>query len=166
VAILGDHLVMLGDGQVQASGSLADVSANPLVPMALRDDAGAVLRMRIIDHDLYRRLTRLQAGTLVLDVPLQEGRSGMVRVRVPARELILAKSQPAAISINNTLAGRVKSVHEDEQRNIALVQVTVGNSALLARVTRNAVTRLGLEAGAAVVALVKSSSIDVMPGEG
>ncbi len=166
VAVLGDHVVLLEAGQVRASGALSDVSANPMLPTALRDDAGSVLRMRVIDHDAYRRLTRVQAGALSLDVPLQESRSGMVRVRVPAREIILAKSAPSAISINNMITGRVRSLFEDNQRNIALVQVAVGDNILLARVTRNAVARLGLEPGAVVTALVKSSSIEMLPGEG
>ena len=165
LAMLAEHVVLLGDGQVQASGSLLDVSANPALPTALRDDAGSVLRMRIIDHDAYSRLTRLQAGPLRLDVPLLEGRSGMVRVRVPAREIILARSQPSAISINNVISGRVRLMREDNARNIVLVQVSVGDNILLARVTRNAIARLGLEQGAAVIALVKSSSLDVLPGE-
>jgi molybdate transport system ATP-binding protein len=166
VSILADHVVMIGDGYVEASGSLAEISANPNLPIALRNDAGVVLRMRIIDHDSYRRLTRVQAGPLILDVPFQEGRSGMVRVQIPAREIILARSQPSAISINNGISGRVRAVNEDLVSNVALVQVAVGDNVLLARVTRNAIGRLGLDTGAAVIALIKSSSIEVLPGEG
>ncbi len=164
VTLLADTLVMLQGGQVQVAGPLAEVSSNPAMPTALRDDAGSVLRMRVVDHDPYARLTRLQAGRLTLDVPLQAGRSGHVRVKVPAREIILAQAAMAAISINNTIPGRVRRVVEDVERNIALVEVLVGEEVLLARVTRNAVARLGLQTGAAVMAMVKSSSIEVMDG--
>ncbi len=166
VSVLADHVVMIGNGFVEASGSLSEVSANPRLAIALRDEAGVVLRMRIIDHDSFRRLTRVQAGPLSLDVPLQAGRNGMVRVKIPAREIILARSQPSAISINNGISGRVRAMHEELDSNIALVQVAVGDNVLLARVTRNAIGRLGLETGAAVIALIKSSSIEVLPGEG
>lgn len=166
VTLLADTLVLLDRGRVQTAGPLSAITSDAAMPTALRDDAGSVLRMRIVDHDAYTRLTRLQSGRLVLDVPLQAERSGFVRVRVPAREVILAQAAMAAISINNTIPGRVRKVVEDVERNIALVEVLVGDDVILARVTRNAVTRLGLQTGAAVMAMVKSSSIEVMDGVG
>src|SRR5690606_12942982 len=84
-----------------------------------------------------------------------------VRVRVPAREVILASTPPAEVSVHNVLTGTVSAIHAEPARGEAVVQVAVGNLLLLAEVTRDAVDRLRLAPGRPVHALVKSVSVDV-----
>ena len=84
-----------------------------------------------------------------------------VRVRIPAREVILATRPPEGLSLHNVLAGRVSALHTDPGIDNVIVQVAVGPLLLLAEVTKDAVDRLGLAAGTPVHALVKSVSIDV-----
>ncbi len=173
VARLADHVVLLDAGRVVASGPLAEIAARPDLPTARRDDAGAVLECRVLGHDTERHLTRLGLGETILLAPLLPARVGAAaRVRVPAREVVLARpdgpqSGHAAaehlghmLSLHNILPGTVRAIGEDAARQASLVEVALGGAGLLARITPDAVARLGLRPGAPVLALVKSMSME------
>ena len=87
-------------------------------------------------------------------------------MRIPAREVILATTAPAGLSLHNMLTATVAAVHAEPASDRAIVQLQVGDGdvRLLAEVTRDAVARLGLAPGAPVHALIKSVSIDVAGG--
>jgi molybdate transport system ATP-binding protein len=93
-----------------------------------------------------------------------------VRVRIPAREVILAAAAPPGapqgtlqgISVHNVIAGTVRGIVQDTGRHAAMVEVALDGAGLLARVTPDAVARLGLVPGAPVLALVKSMAIEVL----
>jgi molybdate transport system ATP-binding protein len=135
------------------------------LPLAKRDDAGAVLAARVVAHDADRQLTALETGGIRLWVPLIERQPGaLLRVRVPAREVILASGQPSPTSAHNVVAGRVRAITQEPTRHETLVEVALDDEALLARVTPDAIALLGLAPGREVVALVKSVSIEILPG--
>ncbi|HTW29937.1 MAG TPA: molybdenum ABC transporter ATP-binding protein [Acetobacteraceae bacterium] len=163
VARLADALVLIEGGRVQAAGPLGEVAARADLPLALRDDAGGVLAVRVAAHDAAARLTRLEAGGVVIWVPLLAAPPGAaLRVRVPAREVILARAVPAAISVHNMVEAQVRAIAHDTARNAALVELAAGSGRLLARVTPDAVARLGLAPGGAVLALFKSVAVEVL----
>ncbi|MBV9785502.1 MAG: molybdenum ABC transporter ATP-binding protein [Acidisphaera sp.] len=164
VSRLADTLVLIEAGRSLAAGPLADIVSRGDLPLAARDDAAAILFLRVTAHDPARRLTCLQADGLMLLVPLLASPPGTaLRVRVPAREVILATEIPGGISVHNILPGEVRAVTEDAARHAALVEVALGSaSALLARVTPDAVARLCLGPGAPVLALVKSMAVEVL----
>ena len=56
----------------------------------------------------------------------------------------------------------VTAVHADPAFETVVVQLTVGGVALLAEVTRDAVGRLGIEAGQRLHALIKSVSVELL----
>ncbi len=172
VARLAHSVVLLEAGRVVASGALAEIAARPDLPTARRDDAGAVLECRVAAHDQQRRLTTLGCGKMSLLVPLLSAAIGSpVRARLPAREVILARpSGPdgaigAALSLHNILTGRVRAMAEDAARHATLVEIDLGDAAILARITPDATIRLALAAGVPVSALVKSMSIEVLDAE-
>jgi molybdate transport system ATP-binding protein len=161
---LADSLVLIRGGMVIASGALSDVVVRADLPLARRDDAGALLTCRVTDHDTARSLSRLEGSGAVFWVPLLTGPIGAAwRVRVPAREVILAGKVPESISVHNIIPGTVRRIEADPGRRAALVEVELSDGALLSRVTPDAVMRLALSPGAPVLALVKSTSIEVLP---
>jgi molybdate transport system ATP-binding protein len=165
LSLLADHVVLLEGGKLRAEGSLAEIAADATLPLAARDDAGTVLELAVADHDPVRRLTRLQNADIRLLVPLLDRPVGeTLRVRIPAREIILAGEVPHSISVHNALQGSVRRVVDDVARSAALVEIVCGETALIARVTPDAIGRLALLPGALVVALVKSTSVDVLGG--
>jgi molybdate transport system ATP-binding protein len=165
VSRLADSLVLIEGGRVEAHGSLPDVAARADVPLARREDAGAVLLCRVVEHDAGRQLSRLEGGGASFLVPLLEGPTGGEwRLRIPAREVILAGKAPDSISVHNIVPGTVRRIAEQPARGSVLVEIGLPAGALLSRVTADAITRLELAPGRPVLALIKSTSIEVLPG--
>jgi molybdate transport system ATP-binding protein len=163
VARLADTLVLIEAGRVVAAGPVGEIAARADLPLAARDDAGAILAARVQAHDSGRRLTLLDAAGIALWVPLLDAPvGGELRARVPAREVILATDAPQATSIHNTVEGQVRAIADLPARHATLVEVASGSGALLARVTPDAVARLRLAPGGRVLALVKSMAIEVL----
>ena len=168
VVQLASHLVLIERGRVVACGSLADLASRADLPLALRDDAAAVVECRVGAHEASRGLTHLVAAGVSLLVPLVGMQVGeAVRARIPAREVILAGPAAASIagllSLHNVLPGVVRALSADPARQAVLVEVAIGSVALLSRVTPDAVQRLQLAPGAPVLAMVKSVAVDVIP---
>ncbi len=163
VGRLADSLVLIEHGRVVAAGPLADIAGRADLPLARRDDAAAMLTAVVRAHDGERSLTRLTAAGTEWWVPLIEAEAGTtVRIRVPAREVILARQAPEAISVQNVIAGTTRALANDPSRRASLVEVALPGGSLLARVTPDAVVRLGLAPGVPVLALVKSVAIEVL----
>ena len=108
---------------------------------------------------------RLDGGGASFWVPLVDAPPGAARrIRVPAREVILAGRPPDAISLHNVVAGTVRRIASETGKRTAVVEVGLPSGALLARVTPDAVVRLDLAPGRPVLALIKSTSIEVFGG--
>jgi molybdopterin-binding protein len=78
--------------------------------------------------------------------------------------VILAAKAPDAISLHNVISGRVRQIAPDLARRSVVVEIALPSGGLLSRVTQDAVARLALSPGAAVLALIKSTSIEVTGG--
>lgn len=164
VVRLATHLAIVRAGQVVAHDSLTALTSRPDLPW-LRDvvGPGAVVDATVARVDTARRLAELDIGAHVLLVPLSGLAAGeQVRVRIPAREVILATDAPIGLSVHNILAGTVAGVALDGASDTAIVQLAVGGTRLLAEVTHDAVARLGIRKGAHVHALIKSVSLEVL----
>jgi len=166
---LADSVVLLEAGAVRAAGPVTEIAARADLPLAAREDAAAVLSCTVAAHEPARQLTRLAWGPATLwvaqaDLPI----GSAVRLRIPAREVILARTDvgafAGALSLHNVLPGTVKGIAGHPARRAALVEVAVGGASLLSRVTPDAVARLGLAPGAPVAALIKSMSIEILDG--
>jgi molybdate transport system ATP-binding protein len=160
---LADSLVLLDAGRVVGFGAVSDVASCADLPLGQRDDAGAVLLCRVDGHDTDHALTRLQGAGCTFLVPLLDvPQNSECRARIPAREVILAGKPPDAISLHNIIAGTVRRIMHDTVRRSVLVEVGLPSGALLSRVTPDAIARLGLTPGSPVLALIKSTSIEIM----
>ncbi len=160
---LGDSVVLLEKGRVVACGSVPEIAGRADLPLGQRDDAGAVLVCRVAEHDGDRVLTRLEGGGVTLWVPNLDAEPGAeCRVRIPAKEVILANQAPEAISLHNIVPGTVRRLTDGPRRKSVLVEIALPDGVLLSRVTPDAITRLALEPGSAVLGLIKSTSIEVL----
>jgi molybdate transport system ATP-binding protein len=163
VVRLATHLVILRAGHELANGSLEALTSRPDLPW-LRETVGlgTVVEAAVIRDHPTRGLAELDIGGAVLLAPnagLVVGES--VRVRIPAREVILATDPPQGLSVHNVLSGVVTRVATDDVPDVAIVQLSVGRTQLLAEVTKDAVSRLRIVDGARLYALVKSVSLEV-----
>lgn len=160
---LADALVLLDAGHVVAYGTISDVAARADLPLARRDDAGALVICHVQQNDTQRTLTRLEGGGTTFWVPLLDLPIGAeCRIRIPAKEVILAGRPPQAISLQNIVPGTVRRIQDDTARRSVIVEISLPNGGLLSRVTPDAVARLQLSPGKPVLALIKSTSIEVL----
>ena len=161
VTRLANTIVLITDGRVRAVGPLQEVMGRAeLYPMAGRFEAGAVLAARVAAHDARWGLTELAGAFGKLTVPRLPAPVGAaLRVRIRARDVILAATPPTGISALNVLAGRVEAVVPIEEAALE-VQLRLGNERLLARVTRRSGATLGLVPGREIFAVIKTVAID------
>jgi len=161
---LADTLVLLESGRVRAAGKMTDLVSRLGLPLAMREDAAGVLLGRVFDHAPERRLSAVACGSTVFRVPMLAVPEGSdVRLRVLARDVILATNEPRGISVTNMLEARITEVLRIEADHAMLVQLElVGGGQLLSRVTVDAAERLGLRHGMVVLALVKAVSVELL----
>ena len=81
-----------------------------------------------------------------------------VRVRVLARDVSLAET-PGTTSIQNVLPGVIDAVGDDEHPGQALVRVQVGDTMMIARLTRRSAELLGIDKGKQLWVQVKSAAL-------
>lgn len=160
VARLADHLVVMDAGRVLANGPLAETLARLDLPIRLGEDVGAVLNVTVgaIDEAWHLARVDFPGGSLwTRDHGVPVGRR--VRVRVLARDVSLAQQHPGKTSIQNVLTGRVDAIADDEHPGLALVRVQVGDSILIARLTKRAASVLGVSLGQDLWVQVKSVAL-------
>jgi molybdate transport system ATP-binding protein len=161
VARLATTIVLIADGRVQAVGPVAEIMGRAgQYPLAGGFEAGAVLTVRVAAHDSRWGLTELLGGggrltVSRIDLPV----GSLLRVRIRARDVILATERPHGISALNVLAGTVEALVPTGEEALE-VQLRLGPERLLARITRRSGEALGLAPGRPVFALVKTVAID------
>ena len=155
-------MVVLAAGKVAASGAIASVLERLDVQrLTGRCEAGVLIGAPIVAHDSVYQLTRLDLHGQALTMPrvdLPEG--NRVRLRIRARDVVLATERPRGISVRNILTAAVLEIVEEPDTAIAEVLIDVGGTHLRARLTRLAVAELGLRPGLNVFALIKSVTFD------
>jgi molybdate transport system ATP-binding protein len=160
VVRLADYLVVLEAGAVAASGPLVETLATLDPPLGLGDDAGVVLEAVIGERDEPWHLGRVDFAGGRLWLPDQGRNVGdPVRARILARDVSLALAPPVGTSILNVLPGVVDAVVPDSHPGLQLVRVRVGESCLLARVSRRSASALALAPGKPVWAQVKAAAL-------
>lgn len=158
---LADTLVLLSAGRVLASGTVEALTARTDLPMlAGRRDAGALLPCTVLEHDAARGLTRLEFPGGTLAVPLAAGAAlgSVQRLRIRARDVSVAVEEPHGLSVQNVLPVVLEAI-EPGQSGEAMLRLRAGASLLLARVTLDSASRLGLAPGKPLWALVKSVAL-------
>jgi molybdate transport system ATP-binding protein len=161
VSRLANTVVVLRDGRVVAVGAPAEVlSQTDLVPLNAMEEAGAVIEARIAEHDVPFGLTLLQSKAGVLRAPSLDLPIGTtVRVRIRARDVMIANAPPVGLSALNVLPGKVIDLRKAGE---ALVEVHIdcGGVGLTARLTRKSVETLGLRSELPIYAVLKSVALD------
>lgn len=157
---LADHLVLLEAGRVRASGPCAELLARVDLPLAQGEDAAVRIETTVAGHDEAYQLTRLDfAGGSIRVTRMARAPGERVRLRIHARDVSLALSAEAPSSIVNRLPARIVGFSAAAHPAHCLVSLDAGGVPLLARITRLSKDQLGLAAGMAVVAQIKSVAL-------
>ncbi|WPC04997.1 molybdenum ABC transporter ATP-binding protein [Pseudomonas benzenivorans] len=162
VARLADHLVVLEQGRVQASGPLKETLLRADLPFILEDDAEAVVEGRVCAYDPAYRLLSLELGGGEARLQLSHGplpAGQRVRIKVKARDVSLSLNRAEGSSLLNLLPARVEHwLVLDEQAQV-LVNLRVGDERLIARITRYSFDRLGIHRQQGLWLQIKSVSL-------
>jgi len=160
VARLADHLVLMEQGSIIASGALHEILARLDLPTAHLDDAGTVIEASVAAHDEKYHLTRLDfSGGSLWVSQVDRTIASQVRARVLARDVSIATTAPQGTSISNILAARIIDIRDEGLDRVNLRLSAAGGQILLSRITRRSRDQLSLAPGMEVFAQVKSVAL-------
>jgi molybdate transport system ATP-binding protein len=164
---LAQQMLLLHAGRVAALGPLDDVLQRLDLPGVDPFEAGVLLRLRVLAHDTRWQLLTLDLTGQRMSVPVPASAWPAVgtdlRVRVRARDVALATQPQQGLSIRNQLQATLLQLQMTEASAQAEALLDVGGQRLRARLTRQAVSELGLREGQTVWALVKSVALEDTP---
>jgi molybdopterin-binding protein len=157
VARLATLVVLMSEGRVVAAGPTPELMSRiDLFPLTGRVEAGAVIDGAVLTHDAAAGLTTLSTRAGALRVPRLDILAGAaIRVRIRARDVIIAIKKPEGLSALNVLPGVVVEIGQS-RGPIVEIALDCGGERLLARLTRHSIDTLGLAPGREVYAVVKS----------
>jgi len=159
VSRLCDHLLLMDNGKIVASGELHTLLSRLDLPLLSGVNAGCVVDARPQRYDKPFNLTELAFSGGVLTVPGRyETRDRSVRLRIAAHDVSLCLSRPDGTTILNVIESRIDGI-ENVGTSSALVRLAAGDDYLLAMITRRSVSRLDLKRGDRVFAQVKSVTV-------
>lgn len=160
IARLAETVVALADGRVARVGPTPELLSDPDVfPLMGRQEAGAVLEARVVAVDVGDGLAELAVSGGRLFVPAAGVSAGArLRVRVRARDVMIARTAPSEVSALNILPATVAALGKGDGA-IVEVALVCGGDRLLARITRRSAAALNLAPGVACFALLKTVAI-------
>ncbi len=159
VARLADHLVLMEQGRVSASGPIGELMTRLDLSISREREAESILETTVAEHQPDFHLTRLDfpggsVNTRMLPAPVGTPQ----RVRIHARDVSIALNAHSDSSILNVLPAKILEFAPMTEWQ-TLVRLGLGPEAsipLLARITRRSAALLELEVGKEVFAQVKS----------
>ena len=158
---VADDLTILEDGRAIGAGSPEQVAAELDHPLSPLIDSGAILDCEFIAYDQDHDLSEVSLGDISIRIrgDLRDAQSP-IRVQIPARDVGLSLERPTATSFLNCLPVRVRRL-KDAPDGTVFVDLDCGGQTLRSRVTRLSRRNLGLHAGMALFALIKSVALDI-----
>jgi molybdate transport system ATP-binding protein len=157
---LGDHLVVMSQGQVQVSGPMAEVFVDLKAPWLPEQEQGALLSGSVAEMDPVWRLARIDlagADLWVQDQGLALGQE--VRVRLLARDISIGTQEPQHTSIQNHWPVRIINASELGHPSHRLIRLSHASGVILARITHRAWDQLQLKSDQQVWIQVKSVAV-------
>ncbi len=159
---LADHLVLMREGRVVAAGPLAQLQADPALPLIGAPEAAVSLDAVAESYDpAYGTATFRVAGGM-FRAPAAAAPAGRRRLRVYASDVSLARVFPSQSTIDNVLPARILDVRETGPHQMTAVLGLGEDGAgarLLARVSRRSWEMLALAPGLSVYAQVKAVAL-------
>ena len=160
VARLATDIVVIASGRVTACGPVSDILQRPDV-MRSEDqwDASSVIDMNVVSYDATFDITKLRSVIGEMNVPgVMAALGKKVRLRIRARDVLIALQQPAGISAQNSLHGEITDIQI--RGAFADVKINCGGESISARITHQSAASLGLTTGMIIFAVVKTASVD------
>ena len=166
VVRLANTIAVLSDGRVEAAGPAGTIMSRlDLIRTIGREEAGAILETKVEGLDPTSGLTVLRSAAGDLYAPRVDLAPGaVIRVRVRARDVMIATAPLTDLSALNVLEGTVSEIGPLDGPAVE-IRVDCRGEAIVACLTRHSVARLRLTPGLRVYAMIKAIALD-LPGPG
>ncbi len=159
IARIADHLVLMKDGRIRASGALNDLFTRLDLDLARGPETESVIEATVTGYDSDYALSYLDfpgGRFAIAGNALPPGQR--MRLQVPARDVSLTLERQHGTSILNIFPATVDDMQPDGPAQMT-VRLLIGPVPVLARVTRKSATELGLSRGMNVHAQIKSVAL-------
>jgi molybdate transport system ATP-binding protein len=154
--LVGERVIVLDAGSVVASGPPREVLwSRAVLPLAERLGIENAYDARVVEAAAAGSLAET-AGGLRLALPFALAPGEPVCLGVRAEDVLLSADPPGRVSARNVIAARVLRCEASGAE--ALVHLDAGEP-LVAKITADAASSLGLAPGASVFAVVKAQAI-------
>ncbi|MHA1527643.1 MAG: molybdenum ABC transporter ATP-binding protein [Alphaproteobacteria bacterium] len=165
VARLADDIVIVNEGRSVAAGPVEDIlSRLDLLALTGQSEPMSVITAEVLHHDIEGGLTELGFdGGRFWVARIDADPGARMRLRIAARDVILALEPPARISATNMIPGQVAEIRSGPGPYCD-IRMVCGGAILLARITRRSAERLGLGPGREVIAVIKAVSVNRRAG--
>ncbi|HIC47260.1 MAG TPA: molybdenum ABC transporter ATP-binding protein [Methylophaga aminisulfidivorans] len=160
VARLADHIVLLKEGRVEATGPLNQTLSRLDLSSQMDEQASVIIEARIeqLQSEWHLAEAAFEGGSMwVRDMNFVIG--SQVRLQVLARDVSLTLSPDKDSSIANTIEAIIEEVGAGDHPAILLVRLKIGANFLLCRLTSRSFHHLGVSVGDKVWAQIKSAAI-------
>ena len=160
VARLADHIVLLKEGRVEATGPLNHTLSRLDLSSQMDEQASVIIEARIeqLQSEWHLAEAAFEGGSMwVRDMNFVIG--SQVRLQVLARDVSLTLSPDKDSSIANTIEAIIEEVGAGDHPAILLVRLKIGANFLLSRLTSRSFHHLGVSVGDKVWAQIKSAAI-------
>lgn len=156
---LADHVVLMKQGKVIASGGVQsvltrlDLALLPIQPLA------SVLIAEVLGHDAEFQLLHLQFSGGAISVPHAAlAKGSKLRLRIDAQDVSLSLQAPTSTDLFTKLPANVLAL-VDNAVGYKLFSLQIGNDLLLAQLNLKAASQLKLELGQVVYAEIKHAVV-------
>lgn len=159
VARLADHMILMAAGRVIAAGPIQELLTRFDLPLAMSPEAEAIVEATVAEHDDEYALTYVdfsggRFSVVHKDLPVGQP----VRLRILARDVSLTLERQSNTSILNVFPAVVEDLTDDEPARM-VVRLRVGDTPILAQITRKSAAALSLETGQQLYAQIKSVAL-------
>jgi molybdate transport system ATP-binding protein len=160
-----DEILYFSDKVVSVEqGQIRDISSTMAFSVSGRGiqqpDAAAIISCTVTGSDNGVDLLQLSFEEQTLYIADEGYTPGnRIQVRIPARDVSIARQQPIGSSIINIIESTVLDIHDTGQGPSAVVTLACGNQQLLARITRKSVKDMQLKKGEPVFAQIKGVAL-------
>lgn len=160
---LADHLVLIEEGSVVASGSLSQLQSDPSLMLASATNAAVSLRAQVTGYDQEFKIARFSISGAFLNAPSLPLKIGeRRRIKIYAGDVSLTRDPGARSTIDNQIPAKILDIKEIEPAQIIIV-LGIGHQGdgerMLARITRKSWVTLGFEIGQSIFAQVKAVAL-------
>jgi molybdate transport system ATP-binding protein len=160
VSRLATDIVVMSNGKVTASGTTEEImQRSDLMPVEEQGEAGSVLEMVVVSYDEKFGITLLRSAVGEIRIPGRFAAIGKtIRLRVRARDILIADQKPKGLSALNLLEGKIADINRHGP--FADVRIDCAGTPIMSRITYQSSESLKLVTGMPIFAIVKTVSID------